>query len=108
MDFTWVAIALGDVSWIALAFLFGLIARHIGLPPLIGFLTAGFLLQAMGMSSGETLHKLSDLGVTLLLFSIGLKLNPRSLLRPEVWGVSLLHMSLVVVLFGLLFTLLAA
>lgn len=37
MGFEWVAIGLGDVAWIALAFAFGLVSRAIGLPPLVGF-----------------------------------------------------------------------
>jgi len=38
MDFEWVAIALGDVTWITLAFVLGFMARPISLPPLVGFL----------------------------------------------------------------------
>ena len=33
MDFEWIAIALGDVSWITLAFILGLAVRLINLPP---------------------------------------------------------------------------
>jgi predicted Kef-type K+ transport protein len=100
MDFEWVAIALGDVTWISLAFLLGLLSRGIGLPPLVGFLATGFILNFMGISSGDTLEKLADLGITLLLFTVGLKLNINVLIRPQVWAVTLLHMSSVVVLFG--------
>lgn len=38
MDFEWVAIALGDVTWISLAFPLGFLARLVNLPPLVGFL----------------------------------------------------------------------
>lgn len=100
MDFQWVAIALGDVVWISLAFALGLVSRSIGLPPLIGFLATGFLLNAYGIASGETLQKLSDLGITLLLFTVGLKLNLRTLARPQVWAVTGLHMSIVVAVLG--------
>ncbi len=58
--------------------------RQVGLPPLVGFLAAGFVLQACGVEGGETLQTIADLGVQLLLFSIGLKLNLRRLLRPEI------------------------
>ena len=34
------------------------------------------------------LQKLSDLGITLLLFTVGLKLNLRTLARPQVWAVA--------------------
>ena len=107
MSLDWIAIALGDVAWITLAFFMGLGARLIGLPPLVGFLGAGFLLSTQGVVTGDVLQKLSDLGITLLLFSIGLKLDLRALARPQVWGVASLHMVLVTLLFGLLFWLLA-
>ena len=100
MDFEWVAIALGDVTWISLAFFLGFMARVIGLPPLVGFLATGFALNYLGIASGETLQKLADLGITLLLFTVGLKLNLKVLMKPQVWGVTLLHISTVIVLFG--------
>lgn len=103
MDFQWIAIALGDVVWISIAFVLGLLSRVVGLPPLIGFLVTGFLLNAFGIASGEMLEKLSDLGITLLLFTVGLKLNLRTLARPEVWAVTSLHTATVVSMFGLAF-----
>ena len=100
MDFEWISIALGDVSWIALAFVLGLLSRTVGLPPLVGFLAAGFVLNLYGVASGEVLQKLADLGITLLLFTVGLKLNLRNFARPQVWAVTGLHMSIIVVVFG--------
>jgi len=100
MDFEWVAIALGDVAWISLAFALGFLAKLLGLPPLVGFLATGFVLNYMGIVSGEMLLKLADLGITLLLFAVGLKLNLKVLIRPQVWLVTALHVSTVVVLFG--------
>jgi predicted Kef-type K+ transport protein len=91
---------LGDVAWVLLAFVFGLLARLVGLPPLIGYLAAGFLLNMQGASPGGVVEKLADLGVTLLLFTIGLKLNLRTLARPEVWAVSGIHMAIVSAVFG--------
>jgi len=100
MDFEWVAIALGDVAWISLAFALGFGSRLIGLPPLVGFLATGFLLNSLGIASGEVLQKLADLGITLLLFTVGLKLNLKMLLRPQVWAVTSLHIGLVIAIFG--------
>jgi len=67
------------------AFLLGFGAKGIGLPPLVGYLAAGFGLYAFGFESTETIDRIADLGVLLLLFGIGLKLRPRTLARPEVW-----------------------
>ncbi|MYJ10043.1 MAG: potassium transporter Kef, partial [Gemmatimonadetes bacterium] len=107
MDFELIAIALGDVAWIALAFVLGLLSRAAGLPPMVGFLATGFALNLFGVASGEVLRKLSDLGITLLLFTVGLKLNLRTLARPQVWAVAGLHMSIAVVAFAATIHLLA-
>ena len=73
-----------DPISIAIAFFLGFGARQIGLPPLVGFLVAGFLLQPLGVQAGPAIQEIADLGVTLLLFAIGLKLKIKSLIRPEV------------------------
>ncbi len=92
-----------DPLWLLMALLFGFIAQQIKLPPLIGFLLAGFALHALEVEGGPALEKFADLGVTLLLFTIGLKLRLRSLLAPEVWATASAHMALmVIVLAGLL------
>ncbi|GJL81960.1 MAG: potassium transporter Kef [marine bacterium B5-7] len=93
MESILLAIEHSDPLWIALAFACGLIAKSVGLPPLVGFLVAGFALNAVGARGGEFLQITADFGITLLLFTIGLKLNLRSLARPEVWGVAIIHIA---------------
>ena len=61
-----------DPVWIAVAFILGFAVRQVGLPPLVGFLAAGFVLHAFGVRGGEAIQEVSDIGVILLLFSIGL------------------------------------
>jgi predicted Kef-type K+ transport protein len=95
MQTDWLSIDLGDPAWIVMAYVAGLAARTIGLPPLVGYLGTGFLLHALGAQSGEFLEDMSALGITLLLFTIGLKLDARILARPEVWAVGALQMVLV-------------
>ena len=90
-----------DPLWIAIAFAFGFAVKVIGLPPLIGFLIAGFFLHAVGAESGKFLYEAADLGVTLLLFTIGLKLKISALVRTEVWGVAGIHMAAVTLLMTL-------
>ena len=68
---------------LGVAFVMGLLAKAGGLPPLMGFLAAGFALGALGMQNTPTLQHIADLGVTLLLFTIGLKLHPRDLIAPH-------------------------
>jgi glutathione-regulated potassium-efflux system ancillary protein KefC len=87
------------VTWIAIAFAAGLIAKQQGLPPLVGYLLAGFVLHGLGAEEGPVIEALSELGVTLLLFTIGLKLKLKSLAAPQVWGVASLHMLAVVAVF---------
>ncbi|MCB1348341.1 MAG: cation:proton antiporter [Maritimibacter sp.] len=102
MEFEWVAIALGDVAWISLAFVFGFLASQIGLPPLIGFLVTGFVLSFFGSTGSDVLNKLADLGITLLLFTVGLKLNLRQLIKPQVWAVTAIHSTTVTIVAGML------
>ena len=85
-----------DPLWLAIAYVCGLALKVVGLPPLIGFVMAGFVLNLVGAEASDFLLATADLGVTLLLFTIGLKLNFKSLIRPEVMGVATLHMSVVV------------
>ncbi|SMF55942.1 transporter, CPA2 family [Alteromonadaceae bacterium Bs31] len=102
-----ISIQYSDPFWIAIAFLCGLALRVVGLPPLVGFLAAGFLLNALGAQFGEFLHAMADLGITLLLFTLGLKLKLRSFARPEVWGVATLHMSAITLMVAALLMLLS-
>lgn len=98
MDPQLLSIQYSDPLWIAFAFLCGLVIKGVGLPPMVGFLAAGFMLNALGVEGGEFLNAMADLGITLLLFSIGLKLKLKLLSRPEVLGVATLHMAAVTLL----------
>ena len=95
-----------DIVAIGSAFVGGMLARTIALPPLVGYLITGFILYAAGARMTPVLREFADIGVTLLLFTIGLKLQLRNLLMPSIWGVASLHMLLLVAL-GSAFLLLA-
>lgn len=77
-----------------LTFACGLVAVLVRLPPLLGFLGAGMALTALGVPRVEPLDLVAELGVTMLLFGIGLKLDVRTLLRREVWLTASVHMAL--------------
>jgi predicted Kef-type K+ transport protein len=80
-----------DLLWIAPALIAGIAAARIGLPPMVGFLLCGFVLNLSGEYDHDRLTTIGNLGVTLLLFTIGLKLDLRSLLRPVIWAGTTLH-----------------
>ena len=64
----------------------GFAATLLRLPPLVGFLAAGFVLSASDLPALDFVQTLGDLGVAVLLFTIGLKLDLRVLARREVAG----------------------
>ena len=88
-----------DFIWILFAFLCGLGMKLISLPPLIGYLLAGFALHFGGVTPNATLNTLADIGITLMLFTIGLKLEIKSLIKPEIWFGALSHMTIWILLF---------
>jgi len=81
-----------DFLLILIAFVCGFIAKQINLPPLIGYLAAGFGLHAAGVVPHDNLETLANIGITLMLFTIGLKINVRTLTRITVWAGTSLHM----------------
>jgi len=105
LDFTWLAVSNTSTALIALVFVLGFIAKQLHLAPLVGFLIAGFVLKVVGLEESALLTTLADLGITLLLFTLGLKLDIRSLIKPYIWAVSSLHIAGVIVVFGILFKL---
>ena len=85
------------------AFGLGFVAQRGRLPPLVGYLVAGFVLHGFGYESTAAIEEISDLGVLLLLFAIGLKLKLATLGRPVVWGGASLHMAVTTAAIGGLF-----
>lgn len=84
--------------YLVITFGLGGLALAVRLPPLVGFLAAGFVINALDVAEVPQLDVLADLGVTLLLFAIGLKLDVRILLRREVWLTTSVHMLISVAL----------
>lgn len=76
---------------------FGLIARYLKLPPLVGFLLAGFAIPFIPNAETINFNLIADTGITLLLFTIGLKLEWNTLIKRHVWafaGVQMLSMQI--------------
>jgi len=71
------------VAALVLAFVFGAIANRLRLPPLVGYLVAGILVgpYTPGFVADESLaHELSEIGVILLMFGVGLHFSIKDLL----------------------------
>jgi predicted Kef-type K+ transport protein len=93
---------------IVIALLCGMASRALGFPALVGYLAAGFVLHELSIESGPLLAALSEHGITLMLFTIGLKLEPQKLLETKVWGTTLIHMAITqIAMMGLLLSLTA-
>lgn len=92
-----------NITWVGMAFVGGFLMRLLRLPPMIGFLAAGFVLNFLGLQGGSLdLEPLADYGIILLLFTIGLKLDWRGLVRAEIWAGTTLHVFACVIFYGLL------
>jgi predicted Kef-type K+ transport protein len=97
-----------DPLIILLAFLGGLAFRSIGYPPLPGYLIAGFIAHGLGIGNPEVILTIANLGVLLLLFTIGLEISLKDIAAPQVWAIASLHMVVVVPLTALFIILAAA
>ena len=84
-----------ELIWVGSAYLVGLIVSRLSFPPLVGYLIAGYGLHAAGIQAVGMLAHLADIGIQLLLFSVGLKLKLGSLIRREVLAVGGTHLLLV-------------
>ena len=95
-----------ELIFFSTAFVCGFVIFQLRLPPLIGFLAAGFILRSLGYQSTDILESLSAVGVSLLLFSIGLKLEVKTLAQSYVWIPASLHIIICSSLFSALMLLL--
>jgi predicted Kef-type K+ transport protein len=89
-----------DLTIILATFALGFAAARVGLPPLVGYLGAGFALHAFGYQTNGAIEAIAELGILLLLFAIGLKLRVRTLARADVWAVVGIHMTVATALIG--------
>lgn len=81
-----------DIIWIGFAFVFGLLVSRLHVPPLVGYLGAGFGLFFLGYEAGSMLEEIAHLGVIFLLFTVGLHIRLKNIFRTEVFGVGITHM----------------
>ena len=78
-----------------LATVAGWLARRLGLPAILGYLAVGLVVSPFTpgyVVDREQLHTLADVGVVLLLFEVGIEIDPRRLRREQgalLWAVPL-------------------
>ncbi len=72
------------VAGFGLAFILGMIANHLKLSPIVGYLLAGVLIgpATPGFSADMKIaHELAEIGVILLMFGVGLQFSWENLVR---------------------------
>ena len=72
------------VAALTMALLLGVAARKLHLPPLVGYLLAGVLIgpHTPGFAGDLALAgELSEIGIILLMFGVGLHFSPQELVR---------------------------
>lgn len=91
------------VIWLVLAYFLGMGVKQLKLPPLIGYLIAGVVLSLFGVSDDtHFLHEVGHYGVILLLFTVGLHLRIKNIIRPEVFGAGSIHLIITTGIFVLI------
>jgi CPA2 family monovalent cation:H+ antiporter-2 len=74
------------VAGLVLAFIFGAIANRFKMPPLVGYLVAGVLVGPFTpgfVADTELANELSEIGVILLMFGVGLHFSLKDLLSVQ-------------------------
>lgn len=91
-----------QVFWLGAAYISGMIVSLLRLPPLVGYLIAGFVLAGLGYSSGPIIEQIGEAGVLILLFTIGLSIRFKNFKQIEVLGTGFLHLALNTLVYGLI------
>lgn len=95
-----------EFLWLGLAYALGMILQALRLPPLVGYLIAGIVLSVTGIHvDTEIIHEIGHLGVLLLLFTVGLHLRIKNIIRLEVLGGGGIHLLISAAIFGSIATL---
>jgi glutathione-regulated potassium-efflux system protein KefB len=91
-------VLLDGVIMLGAALLFVMLFRRIGLGAVLGYLVAGALIGPDGLGlieAPESVLRIADFGIVLLLFLVGLELHPSRLwrLRHDIFGLGLLQVA---------------
>lgn len=88
-----------EFYWIGIAFLAGATAQLLNLPTLVGYIAAGLVLALFGVEAGNFIVEVGDVGIMLLLFTVGLHIRLRNVIQKEVLGAGGLHLVFSVIIF---------
>lgn len=91
------------VLLVVAAFIGGFVARSIKLPPVVGYLVSGIIFGVVGRNfipSYQSLFELSQIGISLLLFTLGFEVSFQSLRRvnKKIIGIGVLQIVLTSIL----------
>ena len=91
-----------SLTYLAAAALFVPVFQRIGLGSVLGYLVAGIAIGPWGLrliTDLETVSRVSELGVVMLMFLVGLELNPTRLwsLRRSIFGLGTLQVVITIV-----------
>jgi predicted Kef-type K+ transport protein len=82
-----------EILWLSLAYGLGMLVKQLKLPSLIGYLIAGMVLSFFGVEDDQgLLHQIGHYGVIFLLFTVGLHLRIKNIVRSEVFGAGSIHL----------------
>ena len=88
--------------WMTGALICGQIFRLLSLPILVGFIFSGYIFSTFNLEdSNEILSLPAELGVELLLFSIGLKIKPSYFLNLDLISVFFIHIGFLTLIYFL-------
>lgn len=87
------------VLLVVAAFLGGFVARTVKLPPVVGYLVSGIIFGVFGRNfipSYQSLFELSQIGISLLLFTLGFEVSLKTLRRvsKKILGIGVLQVVL--------------
>ena len=88
------------IIWISGALFFGQIFKTLSMPVLVGFIFSGYVFNLLGFADyNNILEKPGNIGIDLLLFSIGLHIKPAKLFNFGYFSIVLFHTMLVSIIY---------
>ena len=91
--------------WMTGALICGQIFRLLSLPILVGFIFSGYLFSIFNYEDTNKLLSLpAELGVELLLFSIGLKIKPSYFFNLDIFTVFFIHIGILILIYFVFLT----